>query len=141
MPPASPYVQTRLVGPTVVARLANVESLYDHAIIQEIGDVLYGLLAEPRPHAIVVDLSPLKFAATEMIAKLVSLNRRAGAAGVELTLCGLGPVLHDSLASLKIISLFRIADDEAAAVDPSGETLLATREEPAVPTPDTQESG
>jgi anti-anti-sigma regulatory factor len=115
---ASKHVQIRLVGDVLVAKLVDVQALYEHAVILEIGDVLYSLLARPSVSRLVVNLAAVEYAATEMIAKLVSLNRRAEQADIGLTLCGLGPVLADSLRSLRIDTLFRICRTEADALGP-----------------------
>jgi anti-anti-sigma regulatory factor len=131
---ASKHVQIRLVGDVLLAKLVDVQALYEHAVILEIGDVLYSLLARPSVSRMVVNLSAVEYAATEMIAKLVSLNRRAEQAGIVLTLCELGPVLADSLRSLRIDSLFQIRGTEAEALGPPSPTSFdETLEHPGYP--------
>ena len=133
MSQASKHVQIRMVGDVLLAKLVDVQALYEHTIILEIGDVLYSLLNRPAHTRLVVNLGAVEYAATEMIAKLVSLNRRAEQAGIRLTLCSLGPVLADSLRSLRIDTLFEICPTELDALGPATRASIdETVEHPGV---------
>ncbi len=128
MQTASKHVKARMVDDQLVAKLLNVRSLYDQSLILEIGTALKQLLAQARVRRMILNLSEIEFTATEMIARLVSLNRQARKAQIGLVLCELGPSLADSLKVLGLEKLFEIRTTEAEAIetqvhDASKETL------------------
>lgn len=114
----SERVQVRIVGDRLIARPsgAEVDVLYESSLISEIGRALYELAEKNPAKRIVVNLDGVRYASTEMIAKLVSLNSRIERAGGRLTLCGLQPDVRESMKILKLLSLFDLSDTEEEAL-------------------------
>ena len=71
-------------------------------------------LTRPR---VAVDLGPLDFLSSSGVALLIGLRRRVAASGGTLVLFRLHPYVQDLLRVMKISPLFRIADDEAGALE------------------------
>jgi anti-sigma B factor antagonist/stage II sporulation protein AA (anti-sigma F factor antagonist) len=118
MDSTSGRVQVRSVGEKLVARPGGpeVDVLYESSLIGEIGQALYELAKENPGKRIVVNLDGVRYASTEMIAKLVSLNSRVERAGGRLTLCGLQPDVRESMKILKLLALFDLAETEDEAL-------------------------
>lgn len=115
-------VQVRNVGDKLVARPLGpeVDVLYESSLISEIGQALYELAKQNPGKRLIVNLEGVRYASTEMIAKLVSLNSRIERAGGRLTICGLQPDVRESMKILKLLSLFDLAvnEEEALGGDP-----------------------
>ena len=80
---------------------------------QKIYEAVNGL---ERP-LVAVDLRPIDFLSSSGVALLIGLRRRVDAAAGSLVLFGLHPYVQDLLRVMKIAPLFRIADDEAGALE------------------------
>jgi anti-anti-sigma factor len=118
MPRSSQHVDVREEGDVVVARPVGeeIEVLYESALIREIGETLYALAGDYPGRRIVVNLDGVKYAATEMLGKLASLNARIEKNGGRLVLCGLGTDVHEAMRIVRLLPLFEIADTEAEAL-------------------------
>jgi anti-sigma B factor antagonist/stage II sporulation protein AA (anti-sigma F factor antagonist) len=128
-------VQVRVVGDRIVARPAGpeVDVLYESSLISEIGQALYELAKQNPGKRIVVNLDGVRYASTEMIAKLVSLNSRIERAGGRLALCGLQPDVRESMRILKLLALFDLAETEEEALGgPDPELWRTTMECPKI---------
>jgi anti-sigma B factor antagonist len=118
MAETSRLVEVRQAGETVVARLvgAEVEVLYEGALIREIGEVLYELGRRQAGRRLVVNLRGVKYAATEMLGKLASLNARMEQSRGRLTLCELRPDVREALRIVRLLNLFDVVEAESEAV-------------------------
>jgi anti-sigma B factor antagonist len=112
MPSTSKHVQIQTDGPVRVARIVGEPVLYEQGTIQEIGAALYDAGLGGDISTLVVNLRGVNYASTEVLAKLLSLNKRMEAARKRLILCGLGPMISDALRGMRISSLFDIRDTE-----------------------------
>lgn len=128
MDSTSGRVQVRSVGEKLVARPGGpeVDVLYESSLIGEIGQALYDLAKDNPGKRIVVNLDGVRYASTEMIAKLVSLNSRVERAGGRLTLCGLQPDVRESMKILKLLALFDLAETEDEALGGADPQLWKT---------------
>ncbi len=138
MDPLSEHVQVRTVGDRIVIHPVglDIETLYESSLITEIGKAMYDT-AEANPgRKLIVNLEAVRYASTEMIAKLVSLSSRVERAGGRLKLCCLQPDVHESMRILKLLSLFELADTESEALGvPDPELWRTTVEIEKLPKP------
>jgi anti-sigma B factor antagonist len=116
MPSMSKHVQIQTDGPVRVARIVGELVLYEQATIQEIGAALYDAGLAGDITTLVVNLRGVNYASTEVLAKLLSLNKRMEAARKRLILCDLGPMVTDALHGMRIDSLFDIRETEHEAL-------------------------
>ena len=116
MQDSTEYLYVRVIGDTVVAKVLGESSLYKQEQIEEIARILNELLTQGSTQHLIVNLEPIDYAATEMIAKLVSLNRKAQSKRVRLSLCGLGPTLTESIKILAIDRVFQVFQNETEAL-------------------------
>ena len=116
MKDSTEYLYVRVIGNTVVAKVLGESSLYKQEQIEEIARILNELLTQGSTQHLIVNLEPIDYAATEMIAKLVSLNRKAQSKRVRLSLCGLGPALTESIKILAIDRVFQVFQNETEAL-------------------------
>lgn len=108
-------VTAREVGEVLVLALDDQMSvndgqsdLYRKAIYDRVA-----ARAEPR---VAVDLGSIDFLSSSGVALLVGLRRRITGQGGDIALFGLHPHVVDLLRMMKIGPLFKIGDDEPAAL-------------------------
>lgn len=106
-------VVATLVGP-------EVESVFDSQQTQALGEALYSLVPRQPGQRLIVDLGAVRFASTDFLAKLISLNSRVGRAGGRLTVCGLQPEVQQALHLLRVLPLFEQAGSVDAALGLAG---------------------
>jgi anti-sigma B factor antagonist len=111
-----PHLHVRTVDGVAVVRLADPEIVFGHDAVRAVGDDLDDLVKRGDNARVVLDLDGVRFVASELLAKVVMLDRKARQAGGRLRLCGLGPTVRDILTVSHLDRLLEIDEDEADAL-------------------------
>ncbi len=74
------------------------------------------LMKSEGPRRIVVDLSRLDLISSQLLAKLITLDKRIQRGGGKLVLCGLHPFVRGTFASTKLDQILDICDEDVAAL-------------------------
>ena len=79
--------------------------------IQEMAGELHDLAAREDCQAVMLDLSNVERLSSEILGKLLGLNKRLQRRQASLTLCGVKPTLRTVLAWTKLDQVFRINEN------------------------------
>jgi anti-sigma B factor antagonist len=142
---ASPSrIQVLEIGHVTVVRLVDAEFI-ESSIIQEAGVELFNLVDALGRRNLLLDLANVVYLSSAALGKLITLNRKATAAGGHLVLCNLHADVRDVLKLSKLDRLLDIrewnAEDDPAAElggvwsklppnKPAGEATAASRPPP-----------
>ena len=107
-----------VAGVLVITLEEGVETLDDRGSSHR--ELLYKLVQTREDGRFAVDLGRLEFMSSADFGFMISLRKRVGMRNGKLILFDVDPFIRDTLASMKLISLFTIADDltEALALLP-----------------------
>jgi len=86
------------------------------AINTDIDRVSKILLPEGGSPNIVLNLSNLKFISSAFVAGMIALQKRVRAAGGRLILCGMHPIVRETLHGARLDTFFDIHDNEQEAL-------------------------
>jgi anti-anti-sigma factor len=86
-------------------------------------ELLYKLVQSREDGRFAVDLGKLEFMSSADFGFMISLRKRIGQRNGKLVLFDIDPFIRDTLTSMKLISLFTIAEDltEALTLLPPGD--------------------
>jgi anti-anti-sigma factor len=87
------------------------------AINADINRVSERLLCPGENPHVVLNLSRLKFISSAFVAGMIALQKRVRAAGGRFVLCGMHPVVRETLHGARLDSYFDICDDEHEALN------------------------
>jgi anti-anti-sigma factor len=71
-----------------------------------------------HPSLVILDMSRLTFMSSVGMCFLINLRRALQRAGAGLRIAGLQPLVHNALSKARVISLFEVCQDVAAAKMP-----------------------
>jgi anti-anti-sigma factor len=86
------------------------------AINQEIGKVCEALILHEKTPKIILNLSHVQFVSSSFIAGLIALHKRFRAAGGQLVMYGMSPVVWETLQGAKLDKLLNITATESEAL-------------------------
>jgi anti-anti-sigma factor len=114
---ASPQKHLKMTDVNGVAAVDFLESglIYAATMAEEISSELQKLLDEGH-RKILLDFSSVQYLGSTMLAHLAKFVQRVQAAGGQLKITGLGPVLRDAFRIGRLESLFDIFDTKEAAL-------------------------
>lgn len=81
--------------------------------IKRVSEALLGGGAHPN---VVLNLSSLKFISSAFVAGMIALQKRVRAAGGRLILCGMHPIVRETLHGARLDTFFDIQDNEQEAL-------------------------
>jgi anti-sigma B factor antagonist len=84
--------------------------------IEAIGEQLAGLLDDPARTKLVLNFDKVEFMSSAALGMLVTLQRKARAAGAKLVLCGIDPQIFEVFKLTKLDKQFSICRDEHEAL-------------------------
>jgi anti-anti-sigma factor len=82
----------------------------------DIDRVIKTLITGAEPPRVVLNLSRLKFISSAFVAGMIAMQKRIRAAGGRLILCGMHPIVRETLHGARLDTFFDIRDDEQAAL-------------------------
>jgi anti-anti-sigma factor len=86
------------------------------AINTDIDRVSKTLLTPGGDANVVLNLSSLKFISSAFVAGMIALQKRVRAAGGRLILCGMHPIVRETLHGARLDTFFDIHDNEGEAL-------------------------
>jgi anti-anti-sigma factor len=86
------------------------------AINQQLDKLSAVLIPHDRPPKVILNLSEIQFVSSSFIAGLVALHKRIRSADGKMVLCGLSPVVRETLNGAKLDRLLNLADSEQEAL-------------------------
>jgi anti-sigma B factor antagonist len=114
--PALKHLKVKDVDGVAVVDFVNSGLMFESALIEEIGDELRSLLTDHHHKRILLDFTHVQYLSSTMLGLLAKLAKDVKAAGGQLKVTGLGPVLLDTFRISHFESFFAIYDSEAAAL-------------------------
>jgi anti-anti-sigma factor len=103
-------------GDAVVARF-TIEVMLSGQLAETFGDQVGAALGGRERPLLVVDFANVQSISSLGLAKLVTLNRAAEAAGGRLAMCNLQPMVHAILQTTRLTLLLRIYASLREALD------------------------
>jgi anti-anti-sigma factor len=104
------------VGGVAVVSFINAQLIYESASVDEIGSELNSLISDHGHSKIVLDFSNVQYLSSMMLAKLASLDRNLALAKGRLAICGLGPILMDTIRMAHFERVFSIYENVGSAI-------------------------
>jgi anti-sigma B factor antagonist len=92
-------------------------SILDAATAQRIGQQLYDLVESKDRRRVVLDLADVRFLSSRALGVLLTLRRKADAAGASVVLAGVRPDLTKIFKITKLDEMFEFFADRAAAIE------------------------
>lgn len=114
--PALKYLKVTDADGVAVVDFVDSGLMYEATLVQQIGDELQSLLAEPGRQRILLDFSKVQYLSSTMLGQLAKLQKAVNTANGQLKITGLGPVLRDTFRIGHFEPLFAIYDDQASAL-------------------------
>jgi anti-sigma B factor antagonist len=99
-----------------VVGFVDSQLMFATQVVDEIGDELHSVVADPRYPKILLDFSNVQYISSMMLAKLAKLERQVEVAHGQLKICGLGPILRDTFRIGHFERVFAIYDDADSAL-------------------------
>jgi anti-sigma B factor antagonist len=91
-------------------------SLVDPVVLSRVGEQLYGLIDEQGRRRIAVDFADVRFLSSQTLAILLTLRKKADAAGGRVVICGMKADLHKVFKITKLESFFDFFATRAEAL-------------------------
>jgi anti-sigma B factor antagonist len=111
-----PRVLVETVQGITVATFSE-EMIIAEDVIHDVDEQLDGLVDATRPANILLNFREVRCMSSTMLAVLLKLARKVGAAGGRLKLCGLSENLQEIFKITRFDRLFEIHDEEWLALD------------------------
>lgn len=110
------HLSVHVVNGVAVVKFATPEAVFQTKEVQELDDELVRLFAEEGHSKVLLNLSGIRYLSSSMLVRLINLQKRVVQSQGQLVLCCLTPVMYDTFRVSKLDQLFKIFDDEAAAL-------------------------
>jgi anti-sigma B factor antagonist len=110
-----PRLLVRPMGDLTVVEFLSAPGVLQGEVVRELAGRLQGLVNTGRDR-LLLNLKGVIFSSSSVLGSLALLQRRVGEAGGLLKLCGLDPVLRDSLRVCRLDREFVIYDGEDDAL-------------------------
>lgn len=114
--PALKHLKVKDVEGIAVVDFVDSGLMFEASLIEDIGAELRCLLTDLNHKRILLDFTHVQYLSSSMLGQLARLAKDIKAAGGQLKLTGLGPVLLDTFRISHFESLFSIYDSEASAL-------------------------
>ena len=99
-----------------VVTFGDAQLMYEMTVVTEIGDELISLITTHGYTRIILDFKNVQYLSSTMLAKLAKLDQQTHQAKGWMRLCGLGPILKDTLRIGHFDRVFDVRDDIDSAL-------------------------
>ncbi len=103
------------IGDVAVVNFTD-KKILDEQNIQLIGEQLFSLVDEAGRKKILLNFGNVEYLSSAALGKLITLNKKVGAAGGKLILCNIDPQIYEVFEITKLNKLFKIFKEEQAAL-------------------------
>jgi anti-sigma B factor antagonist len=114
--PALRHLKVKNVDGVAVVDFVDSGLMFESALIEEIGEELRSLLIDHHHTRILLDFTHVQYLSSSMLGQLARLAKDVKAAGGQLKITGLGPVLLDTFRISHFEPLFSIYESEVSAL-------------------------
>ncbi len=112
---ANRRLELSTVGDVTVVKFVD-RKILDEGTIQELGQELFALVEKEGRKALLLNFGTVEFLSSSALGKLITLEKKAKAAGGKLKLSNIRPEIYDVFLITKLNKLFDIRTDEADAL-------------------------
>ena len=109
------WLEVEQIGDVTVAKF-TARYILDEEKVQTVGNQLLSLGEQLAGRRLVLNFGTVERLSSEMLGKLISLQRKVKARGGRLALCGIRPQLYEVFRILQLPQLLAIYADEEAAL-------------------------
>jgi anti-sigma B factor antagonist len=99
-----------------IVGFVNSQLMFANEMVEEVGGELGRLLTDRGYTKIVLDFRNVQYLASMMLARLAKLEQEIGRSKGQLKICGLGPILKDTMRIGHFERVFDIYDDVPSAL-------------------------
>jgi anti-sigma B factor antagonist len=110
------HIRIRPEAGVAIVDFTNADIVYASDVVQELGEELLRLLTDHHYSRILLNFSNVQYLSSTMLAQLAKLEREVGKVKGQLKMCGLGPILRDTIRIGHFERIFDIQPDEASAL-------------------------
>jgi anti-sigma B factor antagonist len=110
-PPRRRRLEVEDIGDVTVVSFTD-RKILDEQNIQVIGDQLFSLVDELGRKRLLLNFGNVEYMSSAALGKLITLNKKVGAAGGLLVLCNIDPAIREVFEITKLDKLFKIRTDE-----------------------------
>jgi anti-sigma B factor antagonist len=115
-PDGRPRLHVEIVDGTAVVRFVNSEILFEESAVTTLGDQLTRLIEEGGHTRLLLNFAGVQYLSGAMLGRLACLEWKLASAQGRIRLCGLVPVLRDTLRITRLDRVFKVYTDEAEAL-------------------------
>ena len=109
------WLEIEQFGPVTVAKFTT-HTLIEEEKLRAVGERLLELGEQVGRHPLLLDFAGVQRLSSEMMGKLLGLQRRVQARGGRLALCNISPAIREIFSILRLTTLFTIYEDEQEAL-------------------------
>jgi anti-sigma B factor antagonist len=114
-PPRRRRLEVEDIGDVTVVNFVD-KKILDEQNIQVIGEQLFSLVDEVGRKKILLNFSNVEYLSSAALGKLITLNKKVGAAGGRLILCNIAPQIFEVFEITKLDKFFKIHKEEQTAL-------------------------
>ncbi len=114
-PPRRRRLEVEDIGDVTVVSFTD-RKILDEQNIQVIGEQLFSLVDELGRKKLLLNFGHVEYMSSAALGKLITLNKKVGAAGGKLVLCSIDPQIREVFEITKLDKLFTIRTDEQEAL-------------------------
>ncbi len=111
----APRLKTTEQSGVAVVELAD-RKILDEAVISQIAEQLYAIVAETDSPALVVDFQNVSHMSSGALGMLITLHTRVGEKGGDLRLCNISQSIYEVFVITRLNEVFKVSDSREAAV-------------------------
>ena len=108
--------QIRDQGGVLIVTLDDPAAVND-GMASHLRQPLYQAVLDLRAPRVAIDLGPIDYLSSSGVALLIGMKRRVDQVEGQLVLFDIHPDVRDLLTSMKLIGLFRVAEDQDQALE------------------------
>ena len=113
--PRKRRLEVEEIGDVTVVNFVD-RKILDEQNIQIIGEQLFGLVDQEGKKKMLLNFGNVEYLSSAALGKLITLNKKVGAAGGRLVLCNIDPQIYEVFEITKLDKLFKIKKDEQEAL-------------------------
>jgi anti-anti-sigma factor len=111
-----PRLRVQAIERTAIVRFVDSEILFEEAAVRVVSQQLHRLIRENGHTRLVVNFAGVHHVSSDILAVLAASQREVERKRGKITLCGLAPLLQDTVRIAHLDRVFDIVSDEAEAL-------------------------
>jgi anti-anti-sigma factor len=103
-----PNKRARAAAPRTVVRFTGSGVCLDQETVEDIRHQLLGLADTPGTPDLVLDFAKVEYISSLLLGTLVTLHKRLAIVGRQMTLCNLGPLVHEVFTTTRLDRFLKV---------------------------------